>query len=110
MRGMALLPGSAPIDQSQNFPADYHMHRDEPACASTPARAGLPVRYRSRSPIRSILRMSPKWGDLHEFSAVGFLANRTASSICQWWYSHHLVVLYHLNCQLAMGDGSLSLQ
>src|SRR5216684_1384680 len=110
MRGMALLLLLAQRDQSQNFPADCQMHFGEHGCASKPTVADLRAHYPSREPIKLILRMFPKWGTLPEFSVAMAHLSHTRSSTCQWWYSHHLVLLYHLNHLNAQGVGQLFLQ
>src|SRR5271157_5688345 len=97
MRGMALPLVLAQRDQFQNFPADCQMHFGEPGYASRPAMADLQARYPSREPIKLILRMFPKRGTLPESSVAMALVSHTTPSTCQWWYSHHLVLLYHLN-------------
>src|SRR6266571_169114 len=97
MRGMALLLVLAQRDQFQNFPADCQMHFGEHGYASRPVMAGLQARYPSREPTKLILRMSPKWGPLPESFVAMAPVNHTTPSTCQWWYSHHLVLLYHLN-------------
>src|SRR6266566_875831 len=110
MHGMALLLVLAQRDQSQNFPADCQMHFGERGYASRPAMAGLRARYPSRVPIKLILRMSPKWGTPPESSVAPALLSHTTPSTCQWWYFHHLVLLYHLNLLFAWVIVQLSLR
>src|SRR5437588_5065880 len=93
---MALLLVPAQTDPSQNFPADYQMHCDGRKCPSRPIMVDLLVHYPSLWPTISILHMFPRWGSLHESCVVRLLESHTIPSVCQWWYSHHLVLLYHL--------------
>src|SRR5256885_14735901 len=94
---MALLLVLAQTDQSQNFPADCQMRYDGRECSSRPIMVGLPLRYPSLLLIISILHMFPRWGGLRESFVVMAPVSHTTSSVCQWWYSHHQVLLYHLN-------------
>src|SRR5439155_25399213 len=110
MHGMALLLLLAQRDQSQNFPADCQMHFDEHACASKPTMADLRANYPSREPIKLILHMFPIWGTPPEASAARAHLSHTTPSTYQWWYSHHLVILYHLNYPNAWVVGQLLLQ
>src|SRR5437588_8953970 len=52
--------------------------------------------------------MFPKRGPLRESSAATPLATHTLPSASQWWYFHHLVLLYHLNP--LNGEGVLPLE
>src|SRR6266571_2518760 len=110
MHGMALLLLLAQRDQSQNFPADCQMHSDEHGCASMPTVADLRAHYPSREPIILILHMFPIWGIFPESSVVMAHLSHTTPSTCQWWCSHHLVLLYHLNHLNAWEVGQLFLQ
>src|SRR5712692_10473450 len=110
MRGMALLLLLAQRDQSQNFPADCQMHFGEHGCASKPTMADLRAHYPSRKLIKLTLRMFPKWRTLPESFVVMAQPGHTTSSTYQWWYSHHLVLLYHLNHLNAWGVGQLFLR
>src|SRR5437868_1524726 len=110
MHGMALLLLLAQRDQSQNFPADYQMHSDEHGCASKPTMADLRANYPSREPIKLILRMFPIRGTLPESSVAMAHLSHTTPSTYQWSYSHHLVILYHLNYLNAWVVGQLLLQ
>src|SRR5256885_1599531 len=110
MRGMALLLLLAQRDQSQNFPADCQMHSDEHGCASKPTMADLRAHYPSHETIKLILHMFPIWGTLPESSVAMAHLSHTTPSICQWWYSPHLVILYHLNYSNAWVVGQLFLQ
>src|SRR2546430_17337768 len=107
---MALLLKPALTDQSQNFPAGCQMHCDGRECALRPIMVDLPARYPSHLLTISILHMFPKWGSLREFFVVVALVSRTTPSVCQWWYSHHLVLLYHLNHRFARAIGSFLLR
>src|SRR5260370_7011300 len=97
MHGMSLFLLLAQRDQSQNFPAGCQKHSDEHGCASKPTEADLRAHYPSREPIILILHMFPIWGTLPESSVVIAYLSHTTPSTCQWWCSHHLVILYHLN-------------
>src|SRR5436305_10044671 len=107
---MALLLVPAQTDQSQNFPADCQRHCDERECASRPKVVDLPARCPSLLPTISIPHMFPRWGSLLASSVVRLLQSRTTPSICQWWYFHHLVLLYHLNLLFAWVIVQLSLR
>src|SRR5436189_4942443 len=98
---MALLPMLAQTDQSQNFPADCQMRCDGRVCSSRPIMVGLPLRYPSLLLIISILHMFPRWGSLRESFVVVAHASHTTPLVCRWWYSHHPVILYHLNRLIA---------
>src|SRR5258706_359705 len=107
---MALLPVLAQIDQFQNFPADCQMRCDGRECASKPTMVDPPAHYPSLWPTISILHMFPKRGSLHEFFVVELLRSHTTLSFCQWWYFHHLVLLYHLILPIAWVGELLLLQ
>src|SRR5579859_6095259 len=100
---MALLPVQAPTDQFQNFPADCQMRYDGLLCSCWPTMAGPPSRCPSPLPIRLILHMFPRWEHLPEsFPAIPGVS-RTRSLVFRSWYSHPLVLLYHLNLPVAQG-------
>src|SRR5579859_327284 len=93
---MALHLILAQTNQSQNFPADCQMRYGGRECSSRPIMVDLPSRYPSLLLTKSIPHMFPKWGGLHESFVAMALVSHTTPSISQWWYSHHLVLLYHL--------------
>src|SRR5262249_10630103 len=79
----------------------------EHECASKLIMADLRVHYPSREPIKLILHRFPIRGTLPESSVALAHLSHTTPSTCQWWYSHHLVILYHLNDPNAWVIGQL---